>query len=655
MKQLFLFLVVLLATKLISATPLTNEDTRQVAQNYWHNTLHQRGTLQFVSWQYSTIHLYALPTGGFVMVAADDAVRPILAYSTHNSIRPDDLPVQLTELLDEYTKMIDFARHQQVEPVESDRMLWNKLMTGASLKTGEDVQPLLETLWDQDPYYNHYCPDHTVAGCAAICQAQVMRYWRWPAIGEGSHKYKHNKWGTLAADFGHQHYEWDLMPDQLKGTTPLKEIEATATLIYHVGVSINMDYNSAYYGGSGAIGLAGIPGVASVDNSLKDYFRYKKNMYVIEKSDYNDSSWAQALADELQLGHPIVYCGQSDAGGHGFVCDGFEQREDNPYFHFNFGWSGVGDGYYTVDDISPNVSPTGTIGAVYTFDKFNSALIGCVPDYRILVSDTTFSFPADASEDSVLFSINPINNGVWTVSSNQSWLVLTDTSFDKSGYVHLVAEANNTGGERTAMVTFTQGEESITVKVMQTSYTQTELCPLTVLMTAHQGQGWRGGAHLSFESPQGFVYATATLSDNSQGEATAMVGPHDVVARWIAGGNTDRDIDYSIINQHGDTLLTVEYAYRNAHDLFIEWPCSGVSVDEVGGQSIRFSPNPVTDLFTVQGLQPGDEVKLIGMTGCEYYQSVAVAPSLSISTEPLPSGVYMLLVSGNPVGKVVKY
>ena len=38
----------------------------------------------------------------------------------------------------------------------------------------------------------------------------------------------------------------------------------------------------------------------------------------------------------------------SDSNGHAFVLDGYDSTLN--LYHFNFGWGGDGDGYYTVDD-----------------------------------------------------------------------------------------------------------------------------------------------------------------------------------------------------------------------------------------------------------------------------------------------------------------
>ncbi|MCH5238033.1 MAG: C10 family peptidase, partial [Muribaculaceae bacterium] len=48
---------------------------------------------------------------------------------------------------------------------------------------------------------------------------------------------------------------------------------------------------------------------------------------------------------------PLVYDGPALDGGHSFVCDGYD---GNGYFHFNWGWGGMSDGYYLLDALNPD-------------------------------------------------------------------------------------------------------------------------------------------------------------------------------------------------------------------------------------------------------------------------------------------------------------
>ena len=167
--------------------------------------------------------------------------------------------------------------------------------------------------------------------------------------------------------------------------------------------------------------------------------------------------------------------------------------------HFNFGWSGVGDGYYTVDSISPGVGGAGGNGT-YTFNMQNSALIGAVPDYAMRVSDTTLSLGGDAGVDSLLFATNDTVDAPWTVSLDAPWATLADTTFAHAGWVRLHFDANTADTMRTAIATFTQANATLLVRLIQAPQNASADCPLTIVMESTRGSGWQGGAYLSIES-----------------------------------------------------------------------------------------------------------------------------------------------------------
>jgi hypothetical protein len=130
----------------------------------------------------------------------------------------------------------------------------------------------------------------------------------------------------------------------LSGGSSSTQVDAVATLLYHTGVSVDMDYG---------------PGVSlaypsNVPGALKTYFGYKEADYY-ERSDYSDSQWATNLKTELDAGRPLFYGGFDvyGYGGHAFVLDGYDT---SGYYHFNWGWSGYQNGYYTINNLTPDGS-----------------------------------------------------------------------------------------------------------------------------------------------------------------------------------------------------------------------------------------------------------------------------------------------------------
>ena len=584
-------------------------------------------------WQYRGIYLFEGADGGFVLVAADDAARPILGYSATGAMDTANMPPALQEWLKGYQKEIDILREAKGFPPHAE---WYALEQGITPKdtVWEGVEPMLTTFWDQGYPYNGYCPGGSVTGCAATAQAQVMNYWKYPAFGQGSHSYTHVLYGVQQADFGHTLYDWENMPVEATASSPMVEKEAVALLMYHCGVSLEMDYSRD---GSGAAGLAGISGYASIDNSLKDYFGYSNQMRIVHKDfGYGNAEWRDMIIADLDLGHPIVYTGAAEEGGHGFVCDGYDSRG---YMHFNFGWSGRGDGYFPVDSISPGVGGVGG-NVTYTFNMSNAALLGLVPDYRLRVSDTLFSMNRDGGADSLLFAPNSAVNTVWSMVCDADWLTVQVDTFAHACRVRFIVPENNTGEERVATITFAQGGERCLVRVVQSAYNEEELCPVTVVMECTHGETWQGGAYLSLQSASGYIYGTARLERGTMDSVDIAVAPHDVYAVWHKGGGTDRYVNYTIKNRYEEALVSVKNAYRNGGRHFIEWPCAHLDIEEVPSEGVvNVYPNPVTDVLNIQA-DNVQKVELMDMSG----RRILTTDKEQIDVRRLHAGAYFVRV-----------
>ncbi|GAH70824.1 unnamed protein product, partial [marine sediment metagenome] len=262
--------------------------------------------------------------------------------------------------LEGYKQQIQFIKRNGIEQTENIRALWNGSVN--SLKSPQSsVSPLLTTQWNQAPYVNAKCPyddsyqELTVTGCPATAMAQIMKYWEYPAKGFGFHSYQHDKYGTLSANFGSTYYDWDAMPNTISSSN-----DAIATLMYHCGVAVEMNYNVSSEGGSGSYVIKDALGRYSdnqtVENALPTYFSYDSTIEGLYRIDYSDDDWKAILKAELDASRPIQYAGYGQ-GGHTFVCDGYDE---NDYFHMNWGWGGYYDGYFLLDALTPG---SGGIGS----------------------------------------------------------------------------------------------------------------------------------------------------------------------------------------------------------------------------------------------------------------------------------------------------
>ncbi len=665
MKHTVTLLAALLAGTACWGGPVDLERAARVAQGFWQGTLQAKaGPLadaRTADWPYSGIYHFAHPDGGFVLVAADDCAKPILGYSATAPLDASRMPAHLRQWLDGYQQQLDWLREHGGHAYAHDSLAWTLLAQGLPTKDdyGDGVEPLLSTRWDQYAPYNDLCPAGTVTGCAATAQAQMMKYWNHPAFGTGSHHYTHYRYGVQQADFGHTLYDWDHMPDQPTSASSSRERLAVATLMRHCGVSLEMNYGTAAEGGSSAIGLVGHPGYASIDNSLQNHFGYSRQMQVIHKNEgYSNADWRAALIAELNLRHPIVYGGSSEQGGHGFVCDGYDSRG---YMHFNFGWSGIGDGYYPVDSISPGVGGAGGNGT-YTFNLHNSALLGAVPDHSLRVSDTAFHFAGDGGTDSLLFSSNASVGTAWSVESNAGWLTVDEPAFGHAGWVRFHVAALSDASVRSATITFSQGTEQVRVQVAQAGFSEEDMCPLTVVMESTRDGGWQGGAHLTIESPEGYLFGTAQLTDGQRDSVVVMVAGDAVRSVWHSGGGTDRYINYYIRNQQGETVVAAEYAYRTGGTHSIDNPCGHVGIQPpTSDLQPNTYPNPATGILNVEfsdlNFESGATLQLLDLEGRLLQEFKIQNPKSKIDLTSLPAGTYILratTASGNHMRRIVK-
>ena len=376
-KHLLVITLALLACVAANAQSVSKAVAAARATSFLH--LKSDKQLQLLKSPYETLYLFAIDGGGFVIVSADNHIQPILGYSLQSNLNVDNLPTNLAAWLDSYDKQIRAAMEDVSLPIHAG---WQQQASPKSGVEGYDsiVGPLLTTTWDQSPYYNSLCPldggQRTLTGCIATAMAQVMKYWNWPATGVGQHSYATSSYGTLSADFGTTIYDWDNMPTALSSSSTSAQVTAVATLMYHCGVAVEMGYGIYASGISNNIMYNHGLNFPCPENALRTYFKYSAALTGVRRADFTGEDWAALMKNEIDHRRPVLYAGIGRTEGHEFVCDGYDT---NGYFHFNWGWSGVADGYFTFSRLNP--------GGV-DFSSTQNAIIGIEPD-TLLGSNTT--------------------------------------------------------------------------------------------------------------------------------------------------------------------------------------------------------------------------------------------------------------------------
>lgn len=344
------------------AAPVSIESAQQVALNWMDEKTRRTYEMNEVSEVYikklkdeQVYYVFNIRGKGWVIVAADDVVYPIICYSRKGSYSEKEHPPAFDVWMNNVSKDIYGAITARLSPITKVTEAWSRLdapkedFRTDTTYSRQDIEPLLETIWNQREFYNESCPSdtsgpsyaggHAVAGCVAVAMAQVLKYHNYPTTGIGSHSYvpkDHPEYGTQSADFSSTTYDWAAMPTAISTSN-----NAIATLIYHCGVSVDMNY-----GPSSSSATLWYTSNANSVSALKNYFKYEESLYSDSKSNYTDEAWKSLLKEELDANRPIPYRGT----GHAFVCDGYEGTD---YFHFNWGWGGSYDGYFYLDALTP--------------------------------------------------------------------------------------------------------------------------------------------------------------------------------------------------------------------------------------------------------------------------------------------------------------
>lgn len=279
---------------------------------------------------------------GFVIVSGQEGVTPILGYAEEGQVVAGQLPEQLVELLRRYELRIKELRRSTTAPLGQSQSILKhrpKVLIG----------PLLSCEWNQNSPYNNLAPikrgeQRAPIGCVATAMAQVMYFHKWPTKGIGEHTYTSKHYGELSVDFEKSTYDWSSMIDRYRrssSATPLwnaKAGEAVARLMYDAAVSVNMQFTPNE---SGAFTF---DAAKALDKNFDYDVRYLSRELV------NNEHFVSAVKEELASGNPILMTGASDAGGHAWVLDGYDE---NGFIHVNWGWGGMSNGYFELDFMDP--------------------------------------------------------------------------------------------------------------------------------------------------------------------------------------------------------------------------------------------------------------------------------------------------------------
>lgn len=314
-----------------------------------------------------TVYVYNNAEGGFVIVAANDAVSSfLLGYADKGEINGDVIPPNVMYWLNRYGREVSYATNNTSEEgLDNDECNHNEA-TVYDLGRRRCKARMMNTLWGQLGIYSQFTPifegRSCATGCVATSMTQVMAYHQWPLQAQGQISYTSSKIGQqMTADLSEFSFDWKAMTDSPtfapQGDYAQSQV---ARAMLAAGLSVSMNYHPD---GSSSNNL-------SAGRALVANFGYDKNLCYLEHGWITDLEWDQILYDEMQAGRPVLYAGSNNGGGHSFVFDGYDC---SGFYHINWGWEGDCNGYFRLTALDPN-----GIGDGYHVGE--SIIIGIAPD-----------------------------------------------------------------------------------------------------------------------------------------------------------------------------------------------------------------------------------------------------------------------------------
>lgn len=403
MKKVFILTILALASAMAYAGPVSKEKALQVASKVFAAEPATKAVAgsdkltvvwdgEFEKTKGATdpaFYVVAREKGGFVIVAGNDNVQPVLGFSFENPFKVEGMPDNVRWWMEQIKAYSRSARTSSPEI----RQRWGAYeITKASATpiagVVDEYNGSRTNLWDQTNPANYFCPDvegqslTSVCGCVPLAVAEVMAWFGSTNIPSASgtvaaysYSSKNGKtvnvpshelgtfydWANLNTlartsvyDYYNQiigfsdistseEYDQKLYTGANKGYTTLTILgQNLAHLVYDIGTLLQTSYNDIYNGGTG--------GVAKyIINRIAPVMMYSNTARYIEQENYTNGQWEALLKEQISQ-HPILYNGRTESNaGHSYVADGYATFEGKQVFHFNMGWGGSCNGYYYTD------------------------------------------------------------------------------------------------------------------------------------------------------------------------------------------------------------------------------------------------------------------------------------------------------------------
>lgn len=357
-----LIIPLLLLTIGLSAAPIGEQRAREIATSFFQKVATRGATPTLeLAWagddltpmagklnataniDESLLYIYnRTDSKGHIVIAGDDTLSPIIAFSYENPIDMNNLAPNLRFMLSSWSKQV--AAYRQG-------------LRASTRVAGDDVGDVVikyETAkWNQDAPFNRLAPVYEghqcYTGCVATALAIICHYNKWPDYASGTtpaYTYVDSNGverSISSLELGHTYDYSSMRSDNYTYGYTSAQADAVATLMRDIGYASKMDY---HYSGSGAYDIDAM-------YAMVNHFRYSKQTQYATCGGYTKSQWVDLMIENIKNYGPTYFSG-TDYGrndvhvGHAFVLDGYTSGK---YISINYGWGGSGNAFYILPEI----------------------------------------------------------------------------------------------------------------------------------------------------------------------------------------------------------------------------------------------------------------------------------------------------------------
>lgn len=571
----------------------------------------------------SDYYIFNVGTGdGFIIVAGEDRVRPVLGYSAEGEVDMEKMPGNMKAWLEMYQKEISWAVAQNISASGEIQGEWQGLLNGSTqLRAGE---PQLQTAhWAQGEPFNRMTPmiggEHAVTGCVATAQAIVMYYYKQPEkpiVNSTNNSYtiteykaidQGNGWYKLEVESEKEYqeqlqydgYDWDNMLPSYNDGYSDAQANAIAELMRDCGYNVNMDYAKTTYP-DGRTSLSSGASTSAVVTSLKNVFGYSQSVQYVEKQAYRWADWIALIKKEIDEKRPVILNGTDPMqGGHAFVCDGYSSEN---YFSINWGWGRTEPEYYLLSALDDDGESSGFAAENY------GAIIGIQPDGGVpaepkpfvteMVYEGSFPLPTDVSmgvawrysgvkaisfwdalavvdEAGIIQEPTPNTHHSWNLSETSGWYVNYNTDINDN-------------------IIYTNYEISLSSPLQEGER-------IAFVYSTDEGNTWQV-MPVAAEAPLGLN--NEGLIEQGPDDPNVPVEPEDITASLGFNSFNDR-YSYPVLGQD-PTGARIEIKVNKKTDLIFRYTVSDYQA-WIGNIDIQYEPEfkqgPLTDFdFSQNGI-----------------------------------------------------